>query len=96
LKKEYPDDYEIYQDLGIAFGYAGDINQSIENLETAASLHPTPVAYLNLAVAMKKVEKFEEAVRYLKLYLKNPEGESEESISRARAELQNLEKTLKQ
>lgn len=96
LKKEYPDDYEIYQDLGIAFGYAGDITQSIENLETAVSLHPTPVAYLNLAVAMKKEGKREQAVRYLKLYLENPEGESEESISRARAELQNLEKTLKQ
>lgn len=96
LKKDYPDDYEIYQDLGIAYGYFGDTTQSIENLEKAVSLHPSPLAYFNLAVAMEKVGKLEEAVRYLKLYLENPEGEREESISRARAELQNLEKILKQ
>lgn len=95
LKRDYPDDYTIYQDLGIAYGYAGDISRSIENLERAISLHPAPIAYLNLAVAMKKVGKLEEAYQYLKLYLENPEGESEESISRARAELQNLERILK-
>ncbi len=96
LKKDYPDDYEIYQDLGIAFGYVGDVSQSIENLEKAASLHPNPVVYYNLAVAKKKVGNLEEAARYLKLYLENPEGESEESINQVKAELQNLEKRLKQ
>jgi len=95
LKKDYPDDYEIHQDLGIAYGYVGDISQSIESLEKAASLHPNPVAYYNLAVAKKKVGNLEDAVRYLKLYLENPEGESEESIKSARAELQNLERALK-
>jgi len=96
LKKDYPDDYEILQDLGIAFGYVGDISQSIENLEKAASLHANPVVYYNLAVAKKKVGNLEDAVRYLKLYLENPEGESEESINRAKVELRNLEKKLKQ
>lgn len=95
LKRDYPDDSKILQDLGIAYGYVGDISRSIENLERAISLHPTPVAYYNLAVAMKKVGNLEEAHRYLKLYLENPEGESEESISRVRAELQNLERILK-
>lgn len=96
LKKDYPDDYEIYQDLGIVLGYVGDVSQSIENLEKAVSLHPNPVAYYNLAVAKKKVGNLEEVVRYLKLYLENPEGESEESINQVKAELQNLEKRLKQ
>ena len=96
LKKDYPDDYEIYQDLGIVLGYVGDVSQSIENLEKAVSLHPNPVAYYNLAVAKKKVGNLEETVRYLKLYLENPEGESEESINQVKAELQNLEKRLKQ
>lgn len=95
LKGAYPDDYEIYQDLGIAYGYAGEITKSIENLEKAISIHPTPLAYYNLAVAMKKVGKPEEAAHYLKLYLENPEGEDEEKILRARHELQNIEKILK-
>ncbi len=95
LKKDYPVDYEILQDLGIAFGYAGNISQSIENLEEAVILHPTPVAYYNLAVGKKQLGDLREAVHYLKLYLENPEGEKEETIAIARAELQNLEATLK-
>jgi tetratricopeptide (TPR) repeat protein len=95
LKQDYPDDHDILQDLGIALGYVGDISQSIENLEKAASLHPNPVALYNLAVAKKKVGNLEEAVRYLKLYLENPEGESEESINSAKAELRNLEERLR-
>ena len=95
LQRDFPDDQEIHQDLGIAYGYVGDVSRSIENLEKAVSLHPNPVAYYNLAVAKKKVGNIEDAVRYLKLYLENPEGESEESINSVRAELQNLEKSLK-
>jgi arylsulfatase A-like enzyme/Tfp pilus assembly protein PilF len=95
LKEDYPDDHEILQDLGIAFAYVGDISQSIENLEKAVSLHPNPVAYYNLAVAKKKVGNLEEAARYIKLYLENPEGESEESINSAKVELQNLEERLR-
>jgi arylsulfatase A-like enzyme/tetratricopeptide (TPR) repeat protein len=96
LKQDYPDDSEVFQDLGIAYGYVGDLSRSIENLKKAASLHPTPVAYFNLAVALRKVGSLEEAVYYLKLYLGNPEGESEESIKAAQQELENLEKLLKQ
>jgi len=95
LIRDFPDDYEIYQDLGIAYGYAGDITRSIENLEMAISLHPNPVSYINLAVAMKKVGNIEDAVRYLRLYLENPEGEREETIKNAKAELQKLEKLLR-
>ena len=96
LKEDYSDDYEVFQDLGIAYGYAGDLSRSIENLKKAVSLHPTPVAYSNLAVALRKVGSIQEAVYYLKLYLGNPEGESEESIRAAQQELDNLEKLLKQ
>jgi arylsulfatase A-like enzyme/Flp pilus assembly protein TadD len=95
LKEDYPDDPEVLQDLGIAQGYVGDVSQSIENLEKAANLRPNPVAYYNLAVAKKKVGNIEDSIRYLKLYLENPEGESEESINTARAELRNLETILK-
>lgn len=95
LTRDFPDDYEIYQDLGIAYGRVGEINQAIENLEMAIGLHPTPVAYFNLAVAKKRLGRIEEAVRFIRLYLENPEGESEETIRSARAELENLEKMLK-
>lgn len=95
LKRDFPDDYEIYQDLGIAYGYVGEINKSIENLEMAIGLHPTPVAYFNIAVAKKKLGRIEEAVRYLRLYLENPEGESDQNIQSARAELENLENMLR-
>jgi arylsulfatase A-like enzyme/Flp pilus assembly protein TadD len=95
LVEDYPDDHEIRKELGIAYGATGDISRSIEHLETAVSLHPDPLAYLNLAVAMRKVGKLEDAVRYIKLYLENPKGESEESIARARAELQALERSLR-
>lgn len=95
LKRDYPDDHEIYQDLGIAYGYANDLGRSIDNLKKAVSLRPTPVSYYNLAVALKKVGSIEEAVGYLKLYLEDPEGEDEASIKAAQLELNNLERILK-
>ena len=96
LKEDYPDNYEVFQDLGIAYGYAGDLSRSIENLKKAVSLHPTPIAYSNLAVASRKAGTIQEAIDYLKLYLGNPEGENEESIKRAQQELAHLERLLKQ
>jgi tetratricopeptide (TPR) repeat protein len=96
LKEDYPEDYEVFQDLGIAYGYAGDLSRSIENLKRAVALHPTPIAYSNLAVASRKAGSIQEAVDYLRLYLGNPEGEDEESIKRAQQELAHLERLLKQ
>lgn len=96
LKEDYPDDYEVFQDLGIAYGYAGDLSRSIENLKKGVALHPTPVAYANLAVASRKAGSIREAIDYLKLYLGNPEGESQERIERARQELAHLERLFKQ
>ncbi|MDH7513846.1 MAG: sulfatase-like hydrolase/transferase [Clostridiales bacterium] len=94
LKSDYPEDYEVWQDLGIAYGYAGDLSRSIENLERAIELHPTPVGYLNLAVAFRKVGHIEKAVECLGLYLANPEGETAEKIARAQQELAYLKKVL--
>jgi tetratricopeptide (TPR) repeat protein len=96
LVSDYPDDYEIWQDLGIAYGYAGKISDSIDSLQKAVRLHPTPMGYYNLAVAFKKVGKIQEAVNYLKLYLENSKGEDESRINSARQELVNLEKFLRQ
>lgn len=94
LKQENPGDFEVLQDLGIAYGYAGDINRAIENLKAAVELQPNPTGFYNLTVALKKIGNIEEAVKYLKLYLANPEGEPEDKIMGARQELLTLEKLL--
>lgn len=95
LKTEYPDDYEILQDLGIAYGLAGELSRSIENLEKAIGLRPTPLGCLNLAVAFRKVGNIEKAVEYLRLYLVHAEGEPPDKVAQVRHELSSLEKFLK-
>jgi tetratricopeptide (TPR) repeat protein len=95
LKQENPSDAEILQDLGIAYGYAGDINRAIDNLKAAVELKPDPIGYYNLTVALKKVGNIEEAVKYLKLYLANPEGEPEDKVRGAQQELLALENLLR-
>jgi len=94
LRQDFPDDYEVLQDLGIAYGYAGAINKAIEVLKEAVNLRPSPVAYYNLTVALKKVGNIQEAITYLKLYLGNPEGEDEAKVRGAQQELLVLEKLL--
>jgi arylsulfatase A-like enzyme/Tfp pilus assembly protein PilF len=95
LKIEYPDDYQIYQNLGITYGNLGDLDKSVENLERAISIHPTPFSYLNLAVALRKKGELREAIHYLKLYLKNAQGEDEARVREVRKELVTWEKMLK-
>jgi len=95
LIKEYPGEYGLYQYLGIAYGLAGDYAKAIKNLKQAVSLHPTPTAYINLAVALKETGETAEAIHYLELYLKDPKGENENKIKSARMELLNLKRALK-
>lgn len=92
LSRDYPDDPAILQDLGIAHSYAGSLSRSIECLEKVISLRPTPVAYFNLARAMVRQGKIGDAIRCLRLYLDNPEGESEQNVALVKAELQKLER----
>jgi arylsulfatase A-like enzyme/Flp pilus assembly protein TadD len=94
LKEENPSDYEVLQDLGIAYGYAGEINKAIDALKASVEIHPAPVAYYNLTVALKRVGNIKDAVYYLKLYLGNPEGEDEAKVQGARQELLVLEKLI--
>jgi tetratricopeptide (TPR) repeat protein len=96
LKIDYPDEYRIFQYLGITYGNMGDLDKSIENLERAISIHPTPLSYSNLAVALRKRGDLEKAIYYLKLYLENAQGEDEKRIKEARNELIVWENLLKQ
>jgi choline-sulfatase len=94
ITQENPGDYEALQDLGICYGYAGNINGAIDVLKKAVEIHPNPVAYYNLTVALKKVGNIKDAVYYLKLYLGNPQGEDEAKVRGAQQELLALEKLL--
>lgn len=96
LKIDYPEEYKIYQDLGITYGNLGDLDKSIENLKKAVSIHPMPLSYLNLAVALKNKGNLKEAVQYLKLYIDNARGVDEARIKEAQRELAAWESQLKQ
>jgi tetratricopeptide (TPR) repeat protein len=92
LARDFPDDYRSLQYLGIAYAYTRDYAKAIESLKQALDIHPTPVAYYNLAVAYRETGEIEEAIHYLELYLQNPQGEDENSIKRAQNELHSLQR----
>jgi len=54
------------------------------------------VGYFNLAVAYEKSGRLKEAAENFELYLQNAQGESEENVRKARAELDRLKKGLAQ
>ncbi len=77
LKADYPDDFMIYQYLGITYGNMGKIEESIENLKRAIALRPNPLSFFNLAVALEKTGNIKEAAHYMKEYLRTtPEGDT--------------------
>lgn len=92
---DYPADHVLRQHLGVAYGVAGDYAGAIESFKQAIALNPTPTAYLNIALASKRAGDVAAAVRYLRLYLADPKGESQASIKVAEAELKSLESSLK-
>jgi tetratricopeptide (TPR) repeat protein len=95
LVADYPGDQVLRQHLGVAYGVAGDYANSIESFKQAIAINPTPTAYLNLAVALKKAGDVPAAVESLRLYLADPKGESPASVKAAEAELRALESSLK-
>jgi len=77
LIAHYPEDYRIYQNLGITYGGTGDLEKSIESLKKAIELRPTALAFFNLGVALEATGRIDEAVEYLKAYLRmTPEGDT--------------------
>ncbi|MGD9346686.1 MAG: sulfatase-like hydrolase/transferase, partial [Candidatus Aminicenantes bacterium] len=73
----YPKDHRIYQSMGITYGEIGDLEKSIESLKKAIELRPTALAFFNLGVALETTGKTDEAINYLKAYLRTtPEGDT--------------------
>jgi len=95
LVNDHPDDHVLRQHLGVAYGVIGDYAAATECFKRAIAISPTPTAYLNLAVALKKAGDFPAAVNALRLYLADPKGESQASIRAAEAELKSLAASLK-
>ncbi|MCJ7487896.1 MAG: sulfatase-like hydrolase/transferase, partial [Candidatus Aminicenantes bacterium] len=95
LVADNPVDHVLRQHLGVAYGVAGDYASSVESFKQAIAIIPTPTAYLNLAVALKKSGDVPAAVESLRLYLADPKGESPASVKAAEAELRALEASLK-
>ena len=52
------------------------------------------MGFFNLAVAYEKRGDLKEAAEALRMYLQNSQGESEENLRRARAELESLQKRI--
>ncbi|HSA95865.1 MAG TPA: tetratricopeptide repeat protein [Acidobacteriota bacterium] len=96
LIADFPDEQAFYQYAGIAYSYLGRYDQAVSRLRQAVAIRPTTVGYFNLAVAYDKSGRLKEAAENFALYLQNAKGESEESVRRARAELERLRKILGQ
>lgn len=95
LVADFPADHVLRQHLGVAYGVTGDYADAIASFKQAIAINPTPTAYINIAVASKRAGDAAEAVRFLRLYLADPKGESQASIKAAEAELKGLEASLK-
>jgi arylsulfatase A-like enzyme/Tfp pilus assembly protein PilF len=95
LKREYPEDPDLFKDLGIVHNTLGNLNLALENYKRAAELKPYYENHLNYATALYRKGNIEEAIHYLKLYLRDtPEGETPRKV-KAREALANWEKRKK-
>jgi hypothetical protein len=56
---------------------------------------PSAIGYFNLALTYEKSGHLPQAIKHFRLYLENSRGENEGHIKKARAELERLEKKLK-
>ncbi len=94
LIADFPEEQAFYQFAGIAHSFLGDYDRAIDLLRQALAIRATPVGFFNLAVAYEKRGDLKEAAEALRMYLQNSQGESEENLRRARAELESLQKRI--
>jgi len=94
LTKDYPQDPAPFQLLGVTYLMVRDFDKAVENLREAMFIKPSPPVYYYLAMASKEKGDLPEAVRYLELYLEDPEGEPEARVRNARSGLESLKKAI--
>ncbi len=95
LKKEAPDDYRIYIDLGIIYSSLGDLELARENFKKAVDINPSPETYLNYSSVLERGGDLREAVRYLRLYLETTQEGNTPRKREAQKALGDWERRLK-
>jgi arylsulfatase A-like enzyme/Tfp pilus assembly protein PilF len=81
LKKDFPRDYRIYEEMAIMYDSSGDLKSAKENMKQAIELNPSFRTYYNYAILLKKSGDLESAIQYLRLYLETtPEGDTPRKI----------------
>jgi len=95
LKKEAPDDYRIYTDLGIVYSSSGNLQLARENFKKAVDINPSPETYLNYSSALERGGDLREAVRYLRLYLQTTQEGNTPRKREAESALSDWESRLK-
>jgi len=95
LISDFPEEQAFFQFTGIAFSYLGEFDRAISLFEQALAIRPTAIGSFNLALAYEKSGNLHQAIKHFRLYLENSQGESEGNLRKARAELESLEKKLK-
>jgi tetratricopeptide (TPR) repeat protein len=94
LIADFPTEQAFYQYSGIAYSYLGEYDKAISRLRQGLAIRPSAVGYFNLAVTYEKTGRLKEAAENLALYLRNPQGENEENVAKAKAELDRLTKLI--
>ena len=92
LSRDYPKEIGFLRRLGIAYGMTRNFDKSIECFNRILAGGPNPDALYNLALAYREKGQTADAIRCLEQYLQAPQGEPEEKIAGARAELARLKK----
>ena len=95
LKKEYPEDPKIYTDLSVIYTAQGKLDQAEGNLRKAVALNPSAENHHRLGTLLGRMEKLEDAVAQMKLFLrKTGEGETPRK-AKARESVAEWERRIK-
>ena len=92
LMSDFPDEQSYYQFAAIASSYLGEFDRAIFLFERALAIVPTASGTFNLALTYEKSGRFDQAMKYFRIYLENSRAESESNRNKAKAALESLEK----
>ena len=88
MKQENPDDFRIYQDIGIFYDSMGEMDKALENIKRTVEINPSPMTYFNYALILNKAGDLKEAIRYLSLYLETTPDKASPRRNKAESLLQ--------
>ena len=95
LKEEYPKDPKICTDLSVIYMALGKLNLAEANLRKALVLSPSAENHHRLASLLGRLERFEDAIVHMKLYLKSTQEGKTPRKARAREAVAEWERRIK-